>query len=82
MAELVVNDSLVYYSDKGDGPVLLCVHGWMHDSSTYKNLSEELSKQFRIIAVDLPNFGKSSADERILGIKDYSEFLASFSTLR
>lgn len=78
MPQVVVQDTLVSYKDTGKGPVLLCVHGWMHDAGTYDNLTEELKSSHRIVSLDLPNFGNSQIDERVYSISDYAKFLSVF----
>lgn len=41
-----------HYIDEGVGPILLCVHGNPTWSYYYRNIITDLSKRFRVIAVD------------------------------
>ena len=52
----------IAYSDTGSGgiPVLL-VHGWSCDGSFWSRQTEALSKRHRVIVMDLPGHGLSSA---------------------
>ncbi len=52
----------IAYSDTGSGgiPVLL-VHGWSCDGSFWSRQTEALSKHHRVIVMDLPGHGQSSA---------------------
>jgi pimeloyl-ACP methyl ester carboxylesterase len=50
----------LHYTDVGQGPVLLCLHGIYGASQDFAPLSAELQKDYRIISVDLPNFGLSA----------------------
>ena len=52
----------IAYSDSGAGgvPVLL-VHGWSCDGSFWSRQTEALSKHHRVIVMDLPGHGQSSA---------------------
>ena len=52
----------IAYSDTGSGgiPVLL-VHGWSCDGSFWSRQTEALSKRHRVIVMDLPGHGRSSA---------------------
>lgn len=78
MPQLVVQDTLVSYEDSGKGTVLLCVHGWMHDSSSFKPLMEILKSDYRVISLDLPNFGNSQVNDSICRTEDFAEFIADF----
>ncbi|MDB5182748.1 MAG: alpha/beta hydrolase [Candidatus Saccharibacteria bacterium] len=76
--QVVVNDTLVNYTDTGSGPILLCVHGWMHDVSSYAQLTEQLKADFRIISLDLPNFGASQMTDKVETVEEYAHFLQAF----
>ncbi len=76
--QVVVDDTLINYSDTGKGPILVCVHGWMHDKSSYSQLTAELDGRYRIIALDLPNFGTSQLNEKVESVAQYAQFLAAF----
>ncbi len=77
MKTVVVKDCLVSYRDSGKGPVLLCLHGWQSDSSSFNNLAQEFS-DYRLIAPDLPNFGNSEDSENITQLDDYANFVEKF----
>ncbi|CAL2113600.1 Pimeloyl-ACP methyl ester carboxylesterase [Tenacibaculum sp. 190130A14a] len=49
----------VYYSSEGKGNVVLLLHGFLENSSMWKELSEELVKKHRVICVDLLGHGKT-----------------------
>lgn len=75
--QVIVNDTLIDYSDRGTGKVIVCVHGWMHDQTSFEALTSKLAG-CHIIALDLPNFGKSQKTEIIQSIDDYAKFVAAF----
>lgn len=77
--QVVVDDTLINYTDTGNGSVLLCVHGWMHDTSSYAELTAELKETFRLVSLDLPNFGGSQMTEKVQTIEQYAKFLAAFA---
>lgn len=54
----------MHYVDEGRGPVLLCVHGNPTWSFLYRDFVRELSRDHRVIAVDLLGFGLSEKPER------------------
>lgn len=47
------------YMDEGRGEVLLLVHGLASNAGFWRYNIPELSKHFRVIAIDLPGYGKS-----------------------
>jgi pimeloyl-ACP methyl ester carboxylesterase len=76
--QVVVDGTLTNYTDTGKGNVLLCVHGWMHDLSSYAQLTQELKADFRVVSLDLPNFGASQMTEKIESVEQYASFLEAF----
>lgn len=55
----------IFYREAGDPskPVILLLHGFPTSSHMYRNLIPELSRDFHVIAPDLPGFGFSSAPD-------------------
>ena len=49
----------IYYEDTGKGMPLLLLHGFGRTASDWKTFTPELSKSFRVIAIDLPGHGRS-----------------------
>lgn len=45
--------------DRGSGPVMLFVHGFLNEGSVWTGVIDELKADFRCIAVDLPGHGQS-----------------------
>jgi pimeloyl-ACP methyl ester carboxylesterase len=50
----------VAYSDTGDGPPVLLLHGWPTSSYLWREIGPQLASEHRVIAPDLPGFGASS----------------------
>lgn len=72
------NNITYYYYDEGSGDdTLLLLHGWLDQSDDYLRLILELSKKFRIITPDLPNFGSSKTIEPFV-LDTYLQFLERF----
>lgn len=78
MKTIIINGKAVTYFEKGSGEPLLCIHGWLSSASTFDALANELSG-FKIIAVDLPNFGSSDDNPTITSLDDYAAFIADFA---
>lgn len=49
----------IFYTDKGKGFPVLLIHGFCETHEIWESFSDKLSKDFRIISIDLPGFGKS-----------------------
>ncbi|NLL38368.1 MAG: alpha/beta hydrolase [Clostridiales bacterium] len=69
----------VYYSDEGAGDCVLILEGWGTNLSLYAGISKHLSKSHRVITPDLPGFGRTPPPERAWEVKDYVQFIESFS---
>lgn len=76
--QIIVDNLVTEYSDAGQGDVVLLLHGWGDKKETFNQLSAYLAKQYRVIALDLPGFGKSQAPKIAWNLDDYSDFLEKF----
>lgn len=56
---LKVNNSKIYYEEYGKGSPLLLIHGGLSSIKDVGMLIPELSKRFKVIAVDCPGYGRS-----------------------
>jgi pimeloyl-ACP methyl ester carboxylesterase len=53
----------IHYQEKGDGPALVLLHGWVLSTYTWKDVFDLLAEHFHVIAVDLKGFGFSEKPE-------------------
>jgi pimeloyl-ACP methyl ester carboxylesterase len=51
----------IRYSDEGKGRAIVLLHGFPENLQIWEEFSAELSKHFRVIAIDLPGFGESES---------------------
>ncbi len=56
-------DAVVHHVDEGDGPPIVLYHGNPTWSFLYRRMIPRLAEHFRVIAMDLPGFGLSSAPD-------------------
>ncbi len=56
-----INGKKVSYSDIGNGPAIILIHGWSESHVVFNNISKLLSRKYRCISIDLPGFGGSDA---------------------
>lgn len=60
---VAVNGFDMTYVEKGEGPLMVLVHGSFSDNRTWKDQIELLSKDFRVIAPTMRYFGKAAWSE-------------------
>ncbi|MDP2684546.1 MAG: alpha/beta hydrolase [bacterium] len=78
--DIKIGKHLIHYIEVGEGKPIVMVHGVnIGLGQWYKNI-EELSKKFKVYAIDLPGAGKSSSvDYRKLDInKDFLDIVLEF----
>jgi pimeloyl-ACP methyl ester carboxylesterase len=61
-----IEDVNIFYREAGDAskPTVLLLHGFPSSSHMYRNLIDELSDQYHLIAPDYPGFGNSDMPAR------------------
>lgn len=71
-----------HYLSGGHGPVLLAIHGFGGDADNWLKIAPKLTRQFTVIAPDLPGFGSSStANNLAFDIDSQTERLHTFIKL-
>ena len=68
----------VYYEIFGKGNMVLLLHGWGVETSSFRPLTDLLKKSYKVIALDFPGFGKSDTPGTPWEVGDYSTFLIKF----
>jgi len=77
MVRTEVNGLSVAYERTGDGPALVLLHGFSHDSRVWRPQLESLRDQFTLIAWDAPGAGRSADPPETYGIADWADCLAA-----
>lgn len=75
--KILINNIVTEYLDEGSGPTIFMLHGWGVDSHSFDKLIPLLSRNFRIVRVDLPGFGGTSVP-RSWKLDDYVDFVKEF----
>jgi len=57
--KVLVNGQLIEYKDEGKGRVIVLLHGWGDQLSTFDEIAKHLVKKYRVIRLDFPGFGGS-----------------------
>jgi len=68
----------IFYTDKGKGFPVLLIHGFTETHEIWNTFSDELSKNFRVLSIDLPGFGKSKLLEEPFSIADVGQKVIEF----
>ncbi len=50
----------IHFSDQGSGRAVVLLHGFLESLEMWDHFTKELSKDFRVITIDLPGHGKSN----------------------
>ena len=79
----VLADELqIRYADSGttDGPVILCTSPWPESLFAFRRVWPALARTGRLVAVDLPGFGRSQGRPDVLIPSSMGDFLGRFIT--
>ncbi|MDD6811045.1 MAG: alpha/beta hydrolase [Lachnospiraceae bacterium] len=68
----------VNYIEKGEGDVILLLHGWGSNITLFDGIVKLLSANHRVIALDMPGFGKTTEPPVPWCVDDYVDFVMKF----
>ncbi|MBA4322234.1 MAG: alpha/beta hydrolase [Odoribacter sp.] len=60
----IYNGRKIHYYDAGKGKTIVLLHGYLESAEIWRGLFKKLSKNFRVISVDLPGHGLSDMFEK------------------
>lgn len=73
------NQVEINYFQQGEGAkTVLFLHGWCINGTYWESQLEYLSKSFSVYAIDLPGFGKSTAQRTNWTIEEYASDVTAF----
>lgn len=73
-----VNGIKINYEQKGNGDLIVLLHGWGSNIKLFANLIDLLSKKYKVVAMDMPGFGESAEPPSAWCVDDYVEFVIDF----
>ena len=73
-----IDSIAVNYIDEGDGEVVLLLHGWGANITLYAGIIQVLSQNHRVIALDMPGFGRTPEPPEPWCVDDYVNFVIKF----
>lgn len=68
----------VNYIDVGEGDAVLLLHGWGANITLYQGIIDTLKQNRRVIALDMPGFGKTPEPPQPWCVDDYVDFVLQF----
>ncbi|HEX6032745.1 MAG TPA: alpha/beta hydrolase [Tepidiformaceae bacterium] len=68
----------IAYEDRGQGPALVLLHGFVSDHRNWQPQIDGLSDRFRVIVPDLPGCGLSADPPKTWRFPEYADWLADF----
>lgn len=78
MPELQVSDEVIlYYEEAGQGFPLLLIHGHLTDHSHWRHQIEPFSRKYRVFAVDVKGYGKSTKPTKEYRVYSHADDLYS-----
>ncbi|MDE6520567.1 MAG: alpha/beta hydrolase [Ruminococcus sp.] len=73
-----VNGIKINYEQKGEGDLIVLLHGWGSNIKLFANLIDLLSKKYMVVAMDMPGFGESAEPPSAWCVDDYVNFVIDF----
>lgn len=75
--KILINEIEISYQTKGEGDIIILLHGWPQTSYMWRKVIPLLSKKFKVITLDLPGLGKSG-DSKSYDTKNIATILNDF----
>ncbi len=76
--EIQIQNRRVHYREEGTGDVVVLLHGWGSNITLFDGLFKVLSGTHRVIAPDMPGFGRTPEPEEPWSVDDYVDFCLAF----
>ena len=73
-----INNIKINYEEKGEGELIVLLHGWGSNIKLFANLIDLLSKKYKVVAMDMPGFGESQEPPSAWCVDDYVDFVIEF----
>ena len=76
--QVIVDGLLTDYHVSGRGKTVVLLHGWGDRAAGLRTIQTALAASYKVVALDLPGFGKTVAPPKAWGLTDYALFVARF----
>ncbi len=75
---LEIDNLKVAYQVYGTGESVVLLHGWGGEANSFKPVIDQMSRYYKVFALDLPGFGLSEMPTVAWDATDYATFLSVF----
>lgn len=75
---MLKDETVIHYLEAGQGPALVLVHGLGASAESWRDSMRLLAKGYRVIALDLPGYGKSDKPRGDYSIPHYAAVIGEF----
>lgn len=82
MNPIIHKENGFQYVEKGEGPILLLLHGLFGALSNFESIFEQFSREYRVIIPLLPIYEKTHADASVEGLTAYVEDFVAYMQLK
>lgn len=76
--KMIVDGLDVHYEQRGQGPLVLMLHGWGSNLNLFSSIAEAISSKYEVISLDFPGFGQSPEPGQPWGMDQFVDFTAKF----
>lgn len=76
--KIVVDGQLIEYTSEGKGKVVVLLHGWGVDSTSFGGITRYLAEKFQVVRLDFPGFGGSPKPSSAWYVSNYASLVAGF----
>lgn len=75
--QIIVDDMLINYIEANPeaSQAFVFLHGWQSQANVWLSVIQKFSRPVRIVAVDLPGFGKSPTPQTVWGVGEYANLV-------
>lgn len=73
-----VFDLDINYIEKGEGELVVLLHGWGANITLFNSMINLLSLQYKVVAMDMPGFGESDEPKEAWDVDKYVDFVLEF----
>jgi pimeloyl-ACP methyl ester carboxylesterase len=73
MEKISFRNTELVYNRSGNGPAVVLVHGFPESSAIWDDFSKQLSKEFTVIAPDLPGHGLSGLPQGLSSVEEFAD---------
>ncbi|SNR66213.1 alpha/beta fold hydrolase [Lutibacter flavus] len=73
--EIFHKNTIVNFTSTGKGKAVVLLHGFLENSSMWNSVSQELSKKYRVICIDLLGHGKTESHGYVHSMEDQSKMV-------